>query len=201
MASHTFVRIRKPRRLNLALFLLLPCCPDEGRVWAQVRPVQSTDTEVTRSNRRFSPSNARTEDGSLIPSDRFFSAERCASCHLDTHKQWSESLHRNAGREPFYKESVDILQRTQGTEATQHCESCHSPVAVLSGALLKGGKDSRAQDEGVSCVVCHSITEARLDGTGSYTIRRPSLLVREDGAPVPGDLPNEALLADIAGHR
>src|SRR5216684_2142206 len=84
----------------------------------------------------FSPSNARTEDGKLIPADQFFPAARCASCHTDTHKAWSESLHRNSGREPFYKESVDILQRARGSEPAQHCESCHSPIAVLSGALF-----------------------------------------------------------------
>jgi hypothetical protein len=50
----------------------------------------------------FSPSNAKTEDGKLIPSGQFISAERCVSCHQETHAQWSESLHRNAGREPFY---------------------------------------------------------------------------------------------------
>lgn len=52
----------------------------------------------------FSPSNARTKDGKLIPSAEFFPAARCAKCHQDSHEQWAESLHRNAGREPFYKE-------------------------------------------------------------------------------------------------
>ncbi len=150
----------------------------------------------------FSPSNARTEDGRLIPSEHFFPAKRCARCHQDTHEAWSESLHRNAGRAPFYKESVDILDRTRGSEPTQHCESCHAPVSVFSGALLKGSKESRAMDdEGVTCSVCHSITEARLDGTGSYTIRRPALLAKEDGTPVYGDVPDSAIMADIPGHR
>jgi Flp pilus assembly protein TadD len=150
----------------------------------------------------FSPSNARTEDGKLIPSEHFFSAKRCAKCHQDTHEAWSESLHRNAGRAPFYKESVDILDRTRGSEPTQHCESCHAPVSVFSGALLKGSKESREMDdEGVTCSVCHSITETRLDGTGSYTIRRPALLAKEDGTPVFGDVSDEAIMADIPGHR
>jgi tetratricopeptide (TPR) repeat protein len=150
----------------------------------------------------FSPSNARTEDRKLIPSEQFFPAKRCAKCHQDTHAAWSESLHRNAGRAPFYKESVDILDRTRGSEPTQHCESCHAPVSVFSGALLKGSKESRAMDdEGVTCSVCHSITEARLNGTGSYTIARPALLAKEDGTPVYGDVPDSAIMADIPGHR
>jgi Flp pilus assembly protein TadD len=150
----------------------------------------------------FSPSNARTEDGKTIPSAEFLPAARCAKCHQDSHEQWSESLHRNAGREPFYKESSDILQRTRGVEFTRHCESCHAPVALLSGALTKGSRESRAMDdEGVTCTVCHSITQVRLDGTGSYTIRRPALLEREDGTPVYGDVPDEAIMADVPSHK
>src|SRR5204863_8974826 len=128
---------------------------------------------------------------------------RCAACHKDTHAAWSESLHRNAGREPFYKESVDILRRTRGSEATQHCESCHAPVAVFSGALKAGGSEQpRAlNDEGVTCSVCHSITGTSLEGTGSFTIRRPVLLAREDGTPVEGDVTDAAIMADVPGHR
>src|SRR5215475_6498615 len=141
---------------------------------------------------RFSPSNARTETGDFISIEQFFPSSRCASCHEDTHTAWSQSLHRNAAREPFYRESADILLRTRGIELTRHCESCHTPVALFSGALSKENKKQDApftplDHEGVTCSVCHSITEARLDGTGSYTIRRPALLAREDGTPIYGD--------------
>jgi tetratricopeptide (TPR) repeat protein len=154
----------------------------------------------------FSPSNARTEDGKLIPVEQFFPASRCVSCHQDTHHGWSESLHRNAAREPFYRESADILLRTRGIEFTRHCESCHTPVALFSGVLTKGAGKNEApftplDDEGVTCTVCHSITEARLDGTGSFTIRRPALLAKEDGAPVYGDFTDEQILADVPGHK
>jgi Flp pilus assembly protein TadD len=154
----------------------------------------------------FSPSNARTEDGGLIPVDQFFSAKRCVGCHQDTHAAWSESLHRNAAREPFYRESVDILLRTRGIEFTRHCESCHTPVALFSGALTKDGPRQQApftplDDEGVTCTVCHSIIGARLDGTGSFTIRRPALLAKEDGTPIFGNFSDEQILADVPGHK
>lgn len=154
----------------------------------------------------FSPSNARTEHGGLIPVEQFFSAKRCVGCHQDTHAAWSESLHRNAAREPFYRESVDILLRTRGIEFTRHCESCHTPVALFSGALTKNSPRQQApftplDDEGVTCTVCHSITEARLDGTGSFTIRRPALLAKEDGTPIFGNFTDEQILADVPGHK
>ncbi|HKQ52748.1 MAG TPA: multiheme c-type cytochrome [Pyrinomonadaceae bacterium] len=157
---------------------------------------------VASTSLPFGPSNARTADGRLIPASQFFPAARCASCHEDTHAAWAESLHRNSAREPFYKESVDILEHTRGGRPMQHCEACHSPVAVFSGALVDGSHGPRPlEDEGVTCSVCHSITEARLDGTGSYTIRRPALLERADGTPVFGDVTDAAIMADVAGHR
>ena len=166
------------------------------------QPVGARIAPMPPAHEPFSPSNARTEDGRLIPSAHFFPAARCAGCHKDTHAAWSESLHRNAAREPFYKESVDILQKQRGIEFTRHCESCHAPVSLLSGALTTGSTESRAMDdEGVTCTVCHSTTEVRIDGTGSYTVRRPALLVREDGTPVLGDVTDEAILSDVPAHR
>lgn len=154
----------------------------------------------------FSPSNARTEDGDYIRVEQFFSASRCLNCHQDTHAAWSESLHRNAAREPFYRESADILLRTRGIEFTRHCESCHTPVALFSGALARNSGKAQApftplDHEGVTCSVCHSITEARLDGTGSFTIRRPALLAKEDGTPIFGNFTDEQILADVPGHK
>lgn len=154
----------------------------------------------------FSPSNARTETGDPIPVEQFFSAKRCAGCHHDTHAAWSESLHRNAAREPFYRESVDILLRTRGIEFTRHCESCHTPVALFSGALTKNSPRQQApftplDDEGVTCTVCHSIMGARLDGTGSFTIRQPALMTKEDGTPIFGNFTDEQILADIPAHK
>lgn len=154
----------------------------------------------------FSPSNAKTEDGKIIPVEQFFSAKRCVGCHQDTHAAWSESLHRNAAREPFYRESVDILLRTRGIEFTRHCESCHTPVALFAGVLSKDSPRQQApfthlDDEGVTCTVCHSITAARLNGTGSFTIRRPALLAKEDGTPIFGNFTDEQILADIPGHK
>src|SRR5438128_12428258 len=90
----------------------------------------------------FSPSNARTIDGKLIAESDFFPASRCAGCHRDTHAGWSLSLHRNAAREPFYRESADILLRTRGIEFTRHCESCHTPIALFSGALTNRSSDN-----------------------------------------------------------
>jgi hypothetical protein len=79
----------------------------------------------------FSPSNSKTESNNYIPAADFIKASRCAECHLESHAEWSESLHRNSGREPFYKASVEILEKERGTEFAQHCESCHRICPTL----------------------------------------------------------------------
>ncbi len=193
------------RFCKIVLLLVVVCAGVAGWRTASAggeRPVPSKPTAP------FSPSNARTEDGKLIPVEQFFSAARCLNCHQDTHEGWSQSLHRNAAREPFYRESADILLGTRGIEFTRHCESCHTPVALFSGALVSAadGMQKTApftplDHEGVTCSVCHSITDARLDGTGSFTIRRPALLANEDGSPIFGDFSDEQILADVPAHK
>ena len=201
---------RLPTFKLLLLFLVVIGC------WIAMRHdsvIAQRDQLIARSlppppSDPFSPSNARTEDGKLIPVEHFFPASRCLACHQDTHTAWSESLHRNAAREPFYRESADILLRTRGIEFTRHCESCHTPVALFSGALISTATGRERQtpftpldDEGVTCSVCHSITQATVDGTGSFTIRRPALLAREDGTPIYGDFTNDQILADVPAHK
>lgn len=154
----------------------------------------------------FAPSNAKTTISQFIEEKSFFSAQKCAHCHQDVFNAWSQSLHRNAAREPFYRESADILLKTRGIEFTRHCESCHTPVALLSGALTSHSPKQTApftemDSEGLSCVICHSIVETRLDGTGSYTIKKPALLVKEDGTDVSGDLPDEQIMANLPDHK
>src|SRR5262249_59691737 len=80
------------------------------------------------------------------------------------------------------------------------------PVALFSGALMKDSGKTAApftplDDEGVTCSVCHSVTEARLDGTGSFTIRRPALMAREDGTPLFGDFTDQQILNDVPSHK
>ncbi|MFN0084536.1 MAG: multiheme c-type cytochrome, partial [Blastocatellia bacterium] len=185
---------------SLTLFFLSPLLPRATGARAGVDP------SARGINELFKPSNARTESGGLIPVEHFIPASRCLSCHKDTHTAWSESLHRNAAREPFYRESADILLRTRGIETTRHCESCHTPIALFSGALTKENPNQQApftplDDEGVTCTVCHSITEAAVDGTGSFTIRRPALLARENGTPVYGEFTDDQILADVPAHK
>jgi tetratricopeptide (TPR) repeat protein len=151
----------------------------------------------------FYPSQAQTVTGDFIPASAFPSAHYCANCHSDIHAQWRQSAHSNSFREPFYLQNVEILIKSKGIEASRHCEGCHNPVALVSGALTRGSTLSRPFDsEGVSCMVCHSIQKIQnTSGTGSYVLGIPSVMVREDGTPVPGKAPFSEILERPDLHR
>lgn len=149
----------------------------------------------------FIPSNATTSTKQFITQKDFISASRCLKCHANTHEEWSQSAHRNAFREPFYQANVNHLIRDRGIVVTRHCESCHNPVALFSGALSKNAKFARPFDEeGVTCSVCHSIQSVTAQGIGSYTIAPPALLVLKDGTRIK-DASDRQILDDLDSHR
>jgi tetratricopeptide (TPR) repeat protein len=151
----------------------------------------------------FAPSNATTSTGKFIKGTKFIASSRCAECHKDTHAQWLESAHRNSFREPFYQKNVKDLIEQRGIEFTRHCESCHNPPALFSGALTKNVifKDRPFDEEGVSCISCHSITSVNGKGIGGYEMSEPALLVKEDGTRLLEGVTNAQIIEDVASHR
>lgn len=150
----------------------------------------------------FAPSNAATLSGTFIIPEKFISSARCGACHTDAHAQWRQSAHGNAFREPFYQKNVKDLQSQKGIEFTRHCESCHNPAALFTGALTKNSKVKRPfDDDGVSCIACHSIQSATGRGIGGYVMGEPALLVKEDGTQLLAGVTDQQILDDIPSHR
>jgi tetratricopeptide (TPR) repeat protein len=121
---------------------------------------------------RFSPSQARVE-GELATDGKWLSdADSCDGCHADAVAMWKSSAHAFASfNNPIYRASVERFRAEAGNEASRHCGSCHDPSLLVSGAMdsaIDPG-DWRAH-AGVTCKTCHSITETRPDGNGSYTL-------------------------------
>ncbi|MDQ3174664.1 MAG: tetratricopeptide repeat protein [Acidobacteriota bacterium] len=150
----------------------------------------------------FAPSNATSGTGTFIPGEKFIPSARCGTCHTDAHAQWRQSAHGNAFREPFYQKNVKDLISQKGIEFTRHCESCHNPAALFSGALTKNSKVKRPFDEeGVSCISCHTIQSATGKGIGGYVMGEPALLVKEDGTRLLFEVKDQDILDDIPSHR
>ena len=150
----------------------------------------------------FAPSNASSTTGTFIPGEMFVPAKRCGTCHTDAHAQWRQSAHGNAFREPFYQKNVKDIQNQKGIEFTRHCESCHNPAALFTGALTRNSKVKRPfDDDGVSCISCHSIQAANSRGIGGYVMGEPALLVKEDGTRLLSGVTDQQILNDIPSHR
>ncbi len=131
----------------------------------------------------FAPSNATTHDGNFIAPEKFIAAARCATCHTDVHPQWRQSAHANSFREPFYQKNVNDLIAQKGIAFTRHCEACHNPTALFAGVLTEKPrfKERPFDEDGVSCLVCHSIESVDGRGIGGYVMAEPALLEKPDG--------------------
>src|SRR5438067_1202482 len=86
---------------------------------------------------------------------------------------------------------------------TRHCESCHNPAALFSGVLTdKPAFKQRPFDEdGVSCIACHSIQDVNRRGIGGYVMGEPALLVKEDGTRLLEGVTDQQILDNVNDHR
>ena len=148
------------------------------------------------------PGNAAAVGGDFLQASAFPSAAYCGHCHQEAYHEWRQALHSNAFRTPFYRASVNILIRTKGIEFSRHCDSCHNPIGVLSGALTKNSSLDRSFDrDGLTCMTCHSIqsVETKL-GNGSFVMGVPAVMVDEKGNRIPGIVPDAEILANLDRH-
>lgn len=171
--------------------------PEEYHAW-----IAETYDFRFGEDKPFSPSNATTFNGKFISGEDFISSSRCASCHSDVFPHWQQSAHRNSFREPFYQKNVNDLIAQKNIALTRHCESCHNPAALFSGALTDKPqfKNRPFDDEGVSCVACHSIESVNGRGIGGYTMGQPALLQKKDGTKI-ARATDQQILDDVESHR
>jgi tetratricopeptide (TPR) repeat protein len=172
--------------------------------------VSAQDTSKVRETYNFAftkgnlslPGNAATETNDFISPAAFPNATYCARCHPQAYHEWRQALHSNSFRTPFYRTSVNILARTKGIEFTRHCDSCHNPIGVISGALDPNSHVDRSFDQdGLTCMTCHSVQALQpAKGNGSYVMGVPAVMVDENGKRIPGIVPDEEIMAHPERH-
>ncbi len=149
----------------------------------------------------FLPSNATTDTGEFLQPSAFLTADYCGHCHQASKAQWRQSAHSNSNRPVWYQRNVDLLRTEKGLEYTRHCEGCHNPVALLSAGLTPTQPKVHAYDvDGITCTVCHSIQKASTQGTGSYVMGTPAVLVDEAGQPITRPVSDAEVLAHLDRH-
>ncbi len=166
-------------------------------------PAHQTAYQLPFGNNPYLPSEAKAEFAGFLKPSEIPPASYCGHCHQDVHAQWRQSAHANSFRTPWYTKNVDELASTKGVAYTRHCEGCHNPAALFTGALTAASTVLRPNDgDGVTCMVCHSIREiSSTKGIGSYVLGRPAVMVDTTGAPVPGLPSDQQILAHLDWHK
>jgi tetratricopeptide (TPR) repeat protein/thiol-disulfide isomerase/thioredoxin len=176
-----------------------PATPAQRHVYSQ--SVAQHYNYPFGADQPFLPSFATTDTGEFINPKAFLTAKYCGHCHQEAYSQWRQSAHGNAFRTPWYVKNVNLLTTAKGIEYTRHCEGCHNPTALLSGALTKGSPIDRQFDEdGITCSACHSIQKVDTRGTGSYVMAQPAVMVDEKGQPIYGEVSDKEILSHLDRH-
>ena len=137
---------------------------------------------------------ARIVDAHKDHSTHFQTSDHCVACHngiltrtgedISIGVNWKTSMMANSGRDPYWMAGVrrEMIDHPTATKVIQdECTICHMPMmryeAKLAGregdvfAHLPPDTDKlgdRLADDGVSCTVCHQITEQNLGKRESF---------------------------------
>ncbi len=135
----------------------------------------------------------------------FHTADRCFACHNELRTQsgrdisiglaWRSSIMANSARDPYWqgsvrRETIDHPQAAKDIE--DECSICHMPIIHYEAKLGSkkaevfkqlpfdsGNKESRMAADGVTCSVCHQVSQEKL-GThesfnGGFVIEPPKI--------------------------
>ncbi len=104
-----------------------------------------------------------------------------SGCHSEIYEEWLPSAHRYSSMDFVFQRVQEILVEDRDPQVTRYCAGCHDPISLLAGAKNEGNITLSAEgaDEGISCVVCHSIVQTDVRGNADYTIDPPEPYIYE----------------------
>ncbi|HSD33599.1 MAG TPA: cytochrome b/b6 domain-containing protein, partial [Gemmatimonadales bacterium] len=129
-------------------------------------------------DRPFAPSLARTSTGQAFDARSTGGSKSCGSsgCHEQIYREWAVSAHRYSAMDLGFRAIQSTMGKQNGPESTRYCAGCHDPISLFAGTKNLYRDDltnAIGRDEGVSCIVCHSIRETDVKGNASYLITQP----------------------------
>lgn len=91
----------------------------------------------------------------------FTAPETCGECHPEQYAEWQGSVHSLAFQDPIYQGELNKAVKAVGHNISRQCEGCHSPAGMVTGEISKPGLEglSPMAGAGVSCDICHSISD------------------------------------------
>ncbi len=181
------VGLRSAQRRSLVKVTLLVAAGGAvvGVLWA-VYPGERLDNGFPADysykygpDRPFAPSLARTVTGGAYDPRSLSGSESCgtAGCHAEIVAEWRVSAHRWAAMDPGFQRIQSEMAKQNGPESTRYCGGCHDPISLFSGAKNIFNEHLTAlagYNEGVSCLVCHSVRKTDLEGNANYLVAQPS---------------------------
>jgi hypothetical protein len=107
----------------------------------------------------------------------------CATCHPQHVADWTKSSHAYAMHDPVFQAMVSVGQHDTKGELGDFCVKCHSPIGVATGEtkVQKSASGDFVQPltgltteaaDGVSCLVCHSITQVNTNANADFVMVR-----------------------------
>jgi len=130
------------------------------------------------SDSPFYPSLASTADSAFVYPEMLGGSESCGTsgCHSEIKKEWEVSAHRYAASDPFFRKIQENMGELKGPIAARYCAGCHDPIGLFGGSanLYSDSLTFKAGvDEGISCISCHSISRADVQGNADYVFDLP----------------------------
>ncbi|MFN7972585.1 MAG: multiheme c-type cytochrome [Acidobacteriota bacterium] len=129
-------------------------------------------------DRPFAPSLAHTASGGAYDARSFSGSASCGTtrCHEQIAAEWSVSAHRWASMDPGFQRIQEEMAKQNGAESTRYCGGCHDPISLFSGTkniFTEHLSGLAGYDEGVSCLVCHSVRKTDVLGNANYVVGQP----------------------------
>lgn len=153
----------------------------------------------------FAPSLARTDTNGALDARSLAGSRGCGTsgCHSEILAEWLPSAHRYSSVDFVFQEVQANMAREVSPQSTRYCAGCHDPIALFSGAKDEDNisLSVHGADEGISCVVCHSIVQADVRGNADYTLTQVERYLFEDQAGAVSGLLNKFLIRTYPRHH
>jgi Cytochrome c554 and c-prime len=175
----------------------------------------------------------RNQPDEVRQGPHFREAIDCALCHSNSDRAtamrdakerpigpydlWQASMMANSARDPFWRAVLSaevVATPSQKALIEEKCTRCHAPMAApapespqgdVLAYLKNGDQRSRLGLDGVSCTVCHQITEKGLGTdasfTGHFEINRESKIFGPHADPVTMPMQNHVGFTPTQGSH
>jgi hypothetical protein len=90
-----------------------------------------------------------------VPVAAFPPPDSCG-CHASLVSDWQKSMHAKALDDKAYQTKLRQAQEATNGKIGSFCNTCHGPVATMTGAMKTGDID--AANNGIVCMFCHQVT-------------------------------------------